>query len=165
MPLGTKTRISVLAFATGFGFAPLFGQTSSSITAKNLVGHWQANTAEITDAHQDAYRFLADGKFIFEFSGYNETKRIHSLIGTYSLKGDLLSLVVTGRIELQGGRVVRDPQSRNGWTLVEAKSTTVQQLNSETDDLEIKICPVPGNKRFCISIGADKFFKISPTPK
>ena len=158
-------RIAVFGIIAGIIASPLLGQANPSITAKTLVGFWQAGSPDISDAYQDCYRFFPDGKFVFEFSGYDETKRIVSLNGTYSLKDGLLNLLITSRVEFQGGSVARNPQSRSGWCLEKAKLVTVPQSQSEHEEVELTPCSPSPKKHLCITIGGEKYFKISASPK
>ena len=134
------------------------------VKANELIGFWQADTPDITDAYTDCYRFFADGRFTFVFSGYDETKRIVSLSGTYTIKDSVFSFFVTSREELEGGVVERNPQSSNGWYLSQGKLRTVKQPIAGPDEAPLeKMSPAP-NGKMCIEIGATKFFKLSPDP-
>jgi len=145
--------------------SPLIGQRNPPIEPNSLIGCWQSDTAEVSDGPTNCYRFFPDGKFIFEFSSYDETKRIVSLHGTYSLKMGLISFVIMSRVEREGGRIERSPQSASGWYLRNGKLVTLKQANPEPEETDLALCSKPRQKPLCITIGGSKFFQMSSNPR
>ena len=143
---------------------PLAGQGSSPTLPKSIAGYWQEGSPETSDARPNCYRFFNDGKFSFELSQYDETKRILSLHGTYRIKDGVLLLVITHRFELQGGSVIWNPQARNGWSIAGGKSVKVIQANSQEEEISLEACP-PSGKHPSIKIGGDRYSQISANPK
>ena len=163
-------RIPILIFASTLTLGSSWAIAAAPISVKSLVGFWQAESPDISDAYPDCYRFFADGTFVFIFSGYDETKRIASLHGNYSMKvysdkDAVLSFFVTSRVELKGGTVERNPQSSNGWYLVNAKPVTVIQVNSGPDEAPVRLNSLSPKGHLCIEIGGTKFYRISSNPK
>ncbi|WP_285727871.1 hypothetical protein [Geothrix rubra] len=142
---------------------PLAGQGSAPTLPRSIAGYWQEGSPETSDARLNCYRFFSNGKFSFELSQYDETKRILSLHGTYRIKNGVLFLVITHRIELHGGSVVWNPQARNGWSIDGGKSVKVIQANSQEEEVSIEACP-PIGKRTGIKIGGDKYYQLSVNP-
>jgi hypothetical protein len=160
-----KSYMSILALVTAITLAaPLPGQGSASTLPKSIVGYWQQGGPETSDARPNCYRFFNDGKFSFEFSKYDEIKRITSLHGTYRIKDGELLLVITHRVELQGGTVVWNPQALNGWSIEGGKSVRLVQADSHEEEISLEACP-PLGKRSCVKIGGDKFSQVSVNPK
>jgi hypothetical protein len=143
----------------------LLGQGVLPIESKSLVGCWQSYSPEVSAGPTDCFRFFKDGRFSFEFSSYDETKRIESLHGTYSLGNGFISFVITSRVKRVGGRIQRSPESGNGWYLRGGRLVTVKQTKSKPDETTLEICSDVPQKPLCIKIGSDKYFQMSVNPK
>jgi hypothetical protein len=160
-----KSNMNTLFLGAAISIAlPLAGQGSAPTLPKSITGYWQEGSPETSDARPNCYRFFNDGKFSFELSQYDETKRIISLHGTYRIKDGVLLLVITHRLELQGGSVVWNPQVRNGWSIEGGKLVKVVQSNSQEEEISLEACPRIG-KHLCIKIGGDKFSQVSANPR
>lgn len=143
---------------------PLVGQAASPTLLKSIAGYWQGGSPATSDARPNCYRFFNDGKFSFELSQYDETRRILSLHGTYRIKDGVLLLIITHRFELQGGSVVWNPQAQNGWSIEGGKSVKIVQINAQEEEISLEVCqPIGG--RPCIKIGGDMYSQISSNPK
>ena len=67
-----------------------------------LVGTWYHNSA-IGSVLGSRYHFYEDGRYIFEYSQYDEAKRVLSESGMWSFENNILTLVINSKVTVEGG--------------------------------------------------------------
>lgn len=80
-------------------------EQSDSLAVDEMVGIWQ-ESPEIGSDYMDYYRFLSDGSFRFVYNGMICDKRITGYSGTWEIHGDKLTLFVTTKSVIVGGKLV-----------------------------------------------------------
>jgi len=70
-----------------------------------LIGTWQ-DTPAIGAVDKDRYHFYKDGSYIFEYSQYDEAKRVLSEAGTWKMENNLLTLTINSKVTVEGGKKV-----------------------------------------------------------
>lgn len=140
----------------------------NQLKGQDLVGIWQKDSKEISSASMDCYHFFNDGKFIYYFSEYDESKRTIAIKGTYQLKSDNnIIFKVNSFIEVDGGVYSkRGGTEHNGWAIIEDKGIKEIKQNSKEVISVIEKCHLNNNDKIsCIIIDDDEFYKIDNVPK
>jgi hypothetical protein len=128
-------------------------QGKVQIDPKDLVGIWQADTAEEGSAWLDAYSFFPDGRFIFHFSQYNGTHRIEDLHGNFKIEGNVLYTTIQYRTERIGGHVERGGNgSEDEWVLVGDSVVVVKQENLLEEKWPLKLYQRPSDGIKCLNL-------------
>jgi hypothetical protein len=133
-------------------------------TQRTLVGFWH-HSKTVGNGLDRAYRFHADGRFVFQFSGFDDIGRIRSLQGRYRFVDDTLYLRVDSRIERTGGNVVRGAEGyQDEWVLEESAPETVPQPDAGEEALPIRF-PRGKPARFVLWDRADwMYYRLSENP-
>ena len=82
---------------------PLASRAQTRQSEIGLVGIWQVSP-DIASGWSDNYQFFADGHFVFNSNQMDCAKREISYAGQWRVKGNSLSLYISQRKILEGGR-------------------------------------------------------------
>ncbi len=74
---------------------------------KSLIGVWQ-DTNIMAAGWSDAFQFFPDGRFVFNHSQMDCTKREIRYAGNWKVNKGILILLVTEREKVEGGNIVDD---------------------------------------------------------
>jgi len=159
----------VLAIVTLLSCISSFAQKySGSIKGKDLIGTWQANTEVIGDAMQENFHFFANGKYIYNFNGYDDVKRILGVIGHYRFDGEQLFLTIEYRKEYTGGKLISGSPGfqKSIFVLDSGEVQMIKQKDIDPgDSYSIEVLEVSGQGEIkCIEIYRKKYYKISFDP-
>lgn len=130
-----------------------------------LVGVWQVNSSTMADAWNSNYRFYNDGTFKYTFNQYDDRGRIRAAKGTYTLKGDTLTLKIKTRTERVGGDLVGGSPGFQQEEIVldGGKTIEVKQKNTDPIELTIEWFTRKGVKGF--KVQNNKYYLISKDPR
>jgi uncharacterized protein (TIGR03066 family) len=155
-----------------FMILPLFGmaqKTDSTIDQHQLLGVWQVKTSKLGDALQDHYQFFANGEFVYNFSQYDDTRRVLALKGKYRLTGNKLFMSVQSRIEITGGYFTKgSPGFQTSPFVLEGGTIeTFQQVDTTNQHDPFFISGIMTGKTgkiIGLQIDNYKYYKISDNP-
>ncbi|MCE4563823.1 hypothetical protein INQ51_05830 [Maribellus sp. CM-23] len=158
-----KTYLLILIFA--LNTFQLFSQ-ESTLTSKDLIGIWQADSKNVDRFWNDSYAFFKDGTFGFLPSQFDGLQRIIGINGQYEVKDNQLILTVKSTHEKVGGKLVRSKYT--------TKSDSWQVIDFETKELNIKAepailllekCEGDSTSVKCILIDKRKYYKQIDDPE
>jgi hypothetical protein len=158
----TKYKILLLMIAIGSCGQSTSGKVNPSL---DLVGVWQAERYDEADAWPDTYQFFADGRFVFNFSQYDGSKRILRINGSYSTKGDSVVLNIESTLEAIGGYLTRSTITSlsDTWELNDYSVQTVKQNNKEPEIIKVRDCQTTFPKE-CRLFDGRKYFRMDKDP-
>ena len=133
-------------------------------SGNKVVGLWQIRSAQVASGLLTNWRFYADGKFSYNI--VSDLNPLHSISGSYSLRGDsVLYLKVKQITELKGYKIVpMDPSHDFGTFDIEGGvETTIEQNDKEYKAHILKIFDDAGRKVIQMD-GATLFFRVSTNP-
>lgn len=81
------------------------GKIDSPSEKHLLVGAWH-DSPVIGSVDGQRYHFYEDGTYIFEYSQYDEAKRVLSEMGAWSFENNILTLIIKSKITVEGGEEV-----------------------------------------------------------
>lgn len=141
----------------------------SSIDQRALVGVWQSGTPKLGDALLAHYQFFENGKFIYNFSQYDDATRVLALKGHYRLVGNELFMSVQSRVELVGGSFTRGSPGfqESPFVLEGGTIETFNQVDTANQrDPFILSVIMTGKTRKIVGLKIDnnKYFKLSNNP-
>jgi len=151
---------------------PLFTnaqKADSSVNENQLTGVWQIKSSKLGDALLDHYQFLPNGEFIYNFSQYDDTRRVLALKGHYRLEGIKIFMVVQSRVELTGGYFTKgspgfqaSPFVIEGGTIETFKQVDTTNLH---DPFIIKVNAISKTGKVVgLQLDHIKYYKISDNP-
>jgi hypothetical protein len=138
---------------------------SQELTNIELIGVWQKGSEIVGSGYSDCYQFYPNGKFIFNFSQSNDSRRIISIQGYYRLDKDSLITKIESRTEKIGGYIRRGFLGYEAeWCLDSAKTKVFKQSNTKEESYRLKL--FQGSVlNFVIESREDlHYFKISSDP-
>lgn len=132
----------------------------------DLVGVWQADRYDEAAAWPDTYQFFSDGKFVFNFSQYDGSKRILRILGTYRLETGKVYLKVEFTEEAVGGYLTRSTITSlsDTWELTDFLVEMVKQSNSEDEIVNMEACKEQYPKD-CLLLDKRKYYRMSRDPE
>lgn len=141
--------------------------TQNNIIDKNeLIGIWQADTTEESDAWLDVYRFFENGEFIFNPNQYDGLKRILAINGKYRIVGNNLYLKVSSTTEIVGGHLVRSTIETlsDSWAIEGGQIKKFEQPNKDEEVIEISQHKNTNSKDSFIMLDNRKYYKMRNDP-
>ncbi len=136
---------------------------AQTVKLEQLYGRWQNKSSSVSAGSLDTYRFYSDGRFIFDLSEYDGSKRIIAIKGHYRLSCDTIFFKVEYTTELLDGEVVRDIENteHGSWSIQgKVKVVDIKQPQSCESFAIIKIC-MDKSDVSCILLDRDKYFRIN----
>src|SRR5262249_30856575 len=133
----------------------------------DLVGVWQSKTPVISSTLQANFQFYANGKFVYNVSGYADLNPLYNVSGSYKLADSIIGLKIEQYKVLSGFKVqAADHGFEFGsFDLDSGKVVTVMQNNSTYDEHTFSVVRSSKIKfKNCIEIDSDKYYKISNNP-
>jgi hypothetical protein len=131
-----------------------------------LIGVWQAS--EVMGAGwEETYRFFPNGTISHHFPQSDGISRLRAEHGSYTLKGDTLTLLIKEQTILTGGKVA--PASGSTATDTELQGAIpkrVQLKQRETRTLKLgKIAKHGASGRLSVTLGKRRFYLFDRDPK
>src|SRR5690242_18226066 len=77
----------------------------STFSIKDLIGVWQVNSPVISSAYQATFQFYANGKFVYNVSGYADLNPLSNVSGSYRLTDSAVSLKIEEYSILSGFKI------------------------------------------------------------
>jgi hypothetical protein len=160
----------ILSCFSLFYFVTLAQNADSTIRQRQLIGVWQINNAIVGDALRENFQFFPDGKFVLNFSQYDDAQRVLALRGHYRLEGGLLFMTVESRDEIIGGYFTKGSPGfqRSAFVLEGGKVETITQIDSAgfKDPFVVINCKIAkSGKIMGIQIDHNKYYKLSENPE
>ncbi|HTI93111.1 MAG TPA: hypothetical protein VL727_21075 [Puia sp.] len=168
-----RTIVSVLLL----GISTLvFGQQganrSSGVSRQQLIGVWQEGSATVGDALRKNFQFFSDGRFVLNFSQYNDISAVRGLGGQYRLDSSGLFLIADYRKEIVGGTFEKGNPGVESeeFVLTGGKLQTIRQKpdsDSYVDPYLISPCK-PEKKAGghpCVVINYNTYYKLNDNPQ
>lgn len=129
---------------------------------KMIIGVWQFGCVEVNTGYFDTYQFFENGTFKFNTNQNDETRRIISIGGTYTLNKNYLVLHTTFINEIQGGYLVRsETAGGSGWGISGGKPITTQFQSPKADSITVDFCE---NEKGYILLDSRKYYLIEEDP-
>jgi|GEM_PF-768179 len=141
----------------------------SIVRQQQIIGVWQVSTVKVGDALRENFQFFPDGKFVYNFSQYDDAQRVLALRGHYRLANGMLYMNVESRDEISGGYFTKGSPGfqRSPFVLEEGKVKTITQIDSAgaKDPFIIKVCKRnESGKIVCIQIDSYSYYRLSDDP-
>jgi len=132
----------------------------------DFVGVWQSDGFLESAAWPDAYQFYPDGRFVFNLSQYDGSKRILKIIGKYRVEGENLYLKVKFTEEAVGGRMTRSSTTTlsDSWELTDFTVERKEQKGSDEEVIKIGACDGESPKD-CILLDGRSYFRMDKDPE
>jgi hypothetical protein len=163
-------KILILSCFSVFYFATFAQNVDSTIRQQQLIGVWQIDNARVGDALRENFQFFPDGRFILNFSEYDDTQRVLALRGHYRFGNGLLFMTVQSRDEIIGGYFTKGSPGfqRSAFVLEGGKVQTITQIDSagSKDPFVVTKCKVTKSGKIAgIQIDNNKYYKLSENPE
>jgi len=118
------------------------------VAESDLIGTWQ-NTPMVSSGMTDIYHFSDTGRFIYEYSQYDSDRSVLAESGTWSVSNNVLTLGVDTKEVFQNGEIVT--------YLYEYPEVSEFEVTKPVADPE-------ANKRLAMTIGEERFWRLSENP-
>ncbi|WP_316834897.1 hypothetical protein [Pedobacter nutrimenti] len=149
-----------------FNLCFLRNLSGQGITPSSIIGVWQVSTIKKGSTLLAHYQFFKDGKFIYNFNGYDDRGRITSAEGLYKLTGNKLLLYIKSRNELTGGELVQGIEGfqQEEIVLKNTKTIKISQASKEPIELIIEPCKMKNSIK-CMKVQNNVYYQISKNPE
>ena len=108
----------------------LFLFLGTNLSAQNIVGIWQINSAIVGSGLDESYRFYENGEFEFIVSQFLYLNNIISFSGTYIIQGNQICFVITSRKERAGTYIEQgSPAWQDNWIL---EGDDIKEIKQDT---------------------------------
>jgi len=102
-----------------------------------MIGTWQESPS-VGSLFASRYHFYGNCNYIFEYSQYDESKRILSEMGTWSVESDTLALIVKSKITVVGGeKGAPGPNSTSEYSIVNGKIEIIEVNPPKKEEYEL----------------------------
>jgi len=105
-----------------------------------IVGTWHA-WHMMPSQHMELYSFFDDGTYVFQYDGYDESKRIISESGTWDFVDDKLTLSIMSKVTVEGGEIVDSNFSSTGKKIINGIVRFIDINPPETEEHVINLSP------------------------
>ena len=108
-----------------------------------LIGTWHA-WHMISSQCDERYHFYDDGTYLFEYSNYDDKKRVISESGVWDDSNDILKLIISSKVTIEGGEesteplLVGDPDE---YAIINGTIRIVEMDPFETEEHRIELYP------------------------
>jgi hypothetical protein len=159
------TKYKILLLIVAIGSCSQSTSEKKVDTLLDLVGVWQAERYDEADAWPDTYQFFTDGKFVFNFSQYDGSKRILRIHGRYLTSNDSVFLNIESTVEAVGGYLTRSTITSlsDTWELTDYSVQTIKQSKREPEIIKVRQCQTTYPKE-CLLFDGRKYFRMDKDP-
>jgi len=167
-----KTIVSILLSGISLvAFGQAGADQGAGISRQQLIGVWQEGSATVGDALRKNFQFFPDGRFVLNFSQYDDIATVRALGGKYKFDSSGLYLMAEYRKEIVGGTYEKgNPGVDNDeFVLTGGKLTTIRQkVDSDSYVDPYILSPCKKEKRVaghaCVLICNNIYYKLSDNP-